>query len=334
MMTKNSLYLALSLPLILLMTRTTYAQVVPGCHVAADEATRVETARSILKVNGRVDPVTGVKDVDHYHRVINLWAEYGSGEDGVGEDGAVYQESILSNFTRQEMWDYLDVVFSWSSDMELVVLDELWQTHPDDSMTYMVVNPTWHIPDSIATRVYLPKLRKDPTVLARSNMRLFTRSGVEINPKLVNFNQYTAENFPFRVKQNPNSANALGRVKFMFPNQFSIYLHDTPHRELFVKDARAFSNGCIRLQEPIELAEVLLKGQVPDPQASIDGWLAAKSERYVYLDQPLPVYIMYRSAWADPDGTIQYRADIYGRDGEVFRALEAKGVSLPDAAQG
>ena len=140
MMTKNSLYLALSLPLILLMTRTTYAQVVPGCHVAADEATRVETARSIQKVNGRVDPVTGVKDVDHYHRVINLCAEYGSGEDGVGEDGAVYQESILSNFTRQEMWDYLDVVFSWSSDMELVVLDELWQTHPDDSMTYMVVN--------------------------------------------------------------------------------------------------------------------------------------------------------------------------------------------------
>lgn len=203
-----------------------------------------------------------------------------------------------------------------------------------DEMTYMVVNPTWHIPDSIATRVYLPKLRQDPTVLARSNMRLFTRSGVEINPKLVNFNQYTAENFPFRVKQNPNSANALGRVKFMFPNQFSIYLHDTPHRELFAKDARAFSNGCIRLQEPIELAEVLLKGQVPDPQASIDGWLAAKSERYVYLDEPLPVYIMYRSAWADPDGTIRYRADIYGRDGEVFRALEAKGVSLPDAAQG
>jgi hypothetical protein len=140
MMTKKHLYLALSLPLFLLMTNASSAQVVPGCHVAADEATRVETARSILKVNGRVDPLTGVKDVDHYHRVINLWAEYGSGEDGVGEDGAVYQESILSNFTRQEMWDYLDVVFSWSSDMELVVLDELWQTHPDDSMTYMVVN--------------------------------------------------------------------------------------------------------------------------------------------------------------------------------------------------
>lgn len=111
-----------------------------GCVQAADENTRVETARSILKVNGRVDPDTGVEDIDHYHRVIYLWAENGSGEDGVGEDGAVYQESTLSNFTRQDMWDYLDVVFSWSSDMELVVYDELWKTHPDDSMTYMNVN--------------------------------------------------------------------------------------------------------------------------------------------------------------------------------------------------
>ena len=123
-----------------LMPAVANSQVIPGCQVAADENTRIETARSILKVNGRVDPVTGIKDIDHYHRVINLWAEKGSGEDGVGEDGAVYQESTLSNFTRQQMWDYLDVIFAWSADMELVVLDEIWQTYPDDSMTYMVVN--------------------------------------------------------------------------------------------------------------------------------------------------------------------------------------------------
>jgi Putative metal-binding motif len=132
--------LAACLSLIGCMASPLHAQVIPGCHRDADEATRVETARSILKVNARVDPLTGVEDVDHYHRVINFWAERGSGEDGVGEDGAVYQESILSNFTRQEMWDYLDVVFDWSPDMELRVLDEIWETHPDDSMTYMVVN--------------------------------------------------------------------------------------------------------------------------------------------------------------------------------------------------
>ena len=108
------------------------------CDRSALEATRVETARSILKVNTRV--VDGVPDVNHYHTVINYWAVNGSGEDGIGEDGAVYQESTLSNLGRQEMWDYLDVIFTWSSDMELVTFDELWETHPDYSMTYVVVN--------------------------------------------------------------------------------------------------------------------------------------------------------------------------------------------------
>jgi hypothetical protein len=115
-----------------------HSQVVPGCLPSDDEDTRVETARSILKVNSRVDG--GVENVDHYHRVINLWAEVGSGEDGVGFDGAVYRESVTSNFTRQEMWDYLDYIFTWSNDMELEIVEELWETHPDGSMTYMNVN--------------------------------------------------------------------------------------------------------------------------------------------------------------------------------------------------
>lgn len=139
-MTMRDLVLAACLSLLCCTASPLHAQVIPGCHRDANEATRVETARSILRVNARVDPLTGVEDVDHYHRVINFWAEHGSGEDGVGEDGALYRESILSNYSRQEMWDYLDVVFDWSSDMELRVLDEIWETHPDDSMTYMVVN--------------------------------------------------------------------------------------------------------------------------------------------------------------------------------------------------
>lgn len=130
----------LSIFISLLLGEVCVAEVLPGCTRAADEATRIETARSILKVNGRVDPETGEKNVDHYHKVINYWAETGSGEDGIGEDGALYQESTLSNFTRQEMWDYLDVVFRWSSDMELVTMEEIWETHDDNSMTYMAVN--------------------------------------------------------------------------------------------------------------------------------------------------------------------------------------------------
>jgi len=138
--TKANLSLLTSTLLYLLAAPVAHAQVVEGCDRATDEATRVETARSILKVNGRLDEF-GVKDVDHYHTVINYWAENGSGEDGVGEDGAVYRESMLSNHTRQEMWEYLDYIFNdFSSDMELQLLEELWKTYPDDSMTYMTVN--------------------------------------------------------------------------------------------------------------------------------------------------------------------------------------------------
>jgi murein L,D-transpeptidase YcbB/YkuD len=202
-----------------------------------------------------------------------------------------------------------------------------------DTMTYFVVNPTWHIPDSIAARVYLPKLKRDPSVLTRSNMRLFTRSGTEIDPALVDFTQVTTGSFPFRIKQNPSTENALGRVKFMFPNQFAIYLHDTPARELFARGERAFSNGCVRLEDPLELAHLLLEGQVDDPVASFEGWLAAGSERYVTLERPIAVHLDYRTVWLDRAGKLRYREDISGRDARVFSALERAGVTVP-AAQG
>ncbi len=197
-----------------------------------------------------------------------------------------------------------------------------------DEMTYFVVNPTWHIPDSIAQRVYLPKLKANPDTLVSSNMRLFTRSGTEINPGLVNFEQFAKGNFPFRIKQNPSDENALGRVKFMFPNQYAIYLHDTPLRDLFGRQVRAMSNGCVRVEKPLELAYLLLEGQVEDPVASFDAWLAAKSERTITLDRPIPVHLVYRTVFVDEAGAIQRRFDVYGRDAEVFEALEAAGVTL------
>ena len=201
----------------------------------------------------------------------------------------------------------------------------------DGVVRTMVVNPTWHIPDSIAIRDYLPKLQRDPMVLKRQNIRLLTRGGTEINPKLVDFSQYTPENFPFRIKQRPSDDNALGEVKFLFPNEFSVYMHDTPHRELFALDERAFSNGCIRLQKPVELAHIVLQGQASDPAATYDALRATGKERAVALERPVPVHIVYRTVTFDEAGAARYRADVYGRDAEVFEALGAAGVTLPEA---
>lgn len=203
----------------------------------------------------------------------------------------------------------------------------------DGLVRTVVVNPTWHIPDSIAIRDYLPKLQRNPMVLKNAGIDLMTRGGTVINPKLVDFTQYTPENFPFRIKQRPSDDNALGQVKFLFPNHFSVYMHDTPHRELFVRDVRAFSNGCIRLQKPVELAHILLTGQVPDPEAAYDAWRDAGKEKGVQLAHPMPVHIVYRTVFFDQDGSVHFRPDVYGRDATVFDMMQKAGVTLP-AAQG
>lgn len=197
-----------------------------------------------------------------------------------------------------------------------------------DRMRYLVFNPTWHLPRSIATEEILPKLKQDALYLQKRNMRLVPRDGgAAPDPLLTDWRSFSASNFPYRIKQSPGGGNALGRVKFMFPNRFAIYLHDTPTKRLFRKDARAFSHGCIRVQDPMELARLLLSPQQDDPSAFIDRLLAGGKETTVNLEAPVPVHLTYRTVWIDQDGAAQYRADIYGRDGRVLNALAEAGVS-------
>ncbi len=195
-----------------------------------------------------------------------------------------------------------------------------------DQMTHLVFNPTWHVPYSIASKEILPKLQEDPDYLAKKNMRLLARGGGEQDAWSTDWSLYSESDFPFVVKQRPGGGNALGRVKFMFPNQFNIYLHDTPSKRLFKKDARAFSHGCVRVQDPMELARVILAPQQADPAPYIDSILSRRKERQVNLVDPLPVHLTYRTAWVDEDGTYQFRADVYGRDARILAALRAAGV--------
>ncbi len=198
-----------------------------------------------------------------------------------------------------------------------------------DEMTHMVVNPTWHVPRSIATEEYLPQLKRNPKALSGRGIQVMTRGGTAINPALVDFTQFNKRNFPFIMKQPPSRGNALGRVKFMFPNQFNIYLHDTPSKSLFNRDTRAFSHGCVRVQKPFDLAHVLLAPQADNPEATFQSYLGSGRERHVNLATPVPVHLTYHTAWVDEDGLPQYRGDVYGRDGRVFSALERAGVTLP-----
>jgi len=204
-----------------------------------------------------------------------------------------------------------------------------WRTPEfEQMMTHLIINPSWFVPGSIAGGEYLPQLLSNPGVLDRQGIVMTNTAGVVVDPTTVDFTQYSKTNFPFSLRQPPGDDNALGMVKFMFPNRFSIYLHDTPAKALFAKDIRTYSHGCVRLQDPTGLANVLLGAQSADPQAMFDAYVAAGVEATVGLQQPVPIYLVYRTAIVGPNNQVAYRTDAYDVDQKVFAALSKAGVSL------
>ncbi|NOD63354.1 MULTISPECIES: murein L,D-transpeptidase [unclassified Ruegeria] len=197
-----------------------------------------------------------------------------------------------------------------------------------DVMEHMVINPSWYVPRSIITKEYLPKLQSNPNAVG--HIQITDRSGRQVNRGAVDFTQFTARNFPFAMRQPPSKSNALGLVKFMFPNKYNIYLHDTPQKSLFAREVRAFSHGCIRLAQPFEFAYALLAKQEEDPKAFFHRVLKTGKETKVELDQHVPVHLIYRTAYIGPKGEVQYRRDVYNRDAKIWDALQKAGVALPD----
>ncbi|APX90915.1 murein L,D-transpeptidase [Brevirhabdus pacifica] len=195
-----------------------------------------------------------------------------------------------------------------------------------DEMTHMVINPTWNVPRSIATKEYLPMLKRNPNAV--SYLKLYDGRGREVNRSRVDFTQLTETNFPFDMKQPPSPRNALGRVKFMFPNRYAIYLHDTPAKSLFSRSKRDFSHGCVRLEKPFDFAYHLLAPQIEDEEGYFNRILRTGRETQVNLDTPLPVHLVYRTAWVPAGGRVNFRPDVYDRDDLIFDALLKAGVAL------
>ncbi len=195
-----------------------------------------------------------------------------------------------------------------------------------DTMEHMIINPTWNVPRSIATKEYLPMLKRNPNAV--SYLRLTDSRGRVVNRGNVDFTQYSAKTFPFDIKQPPGNSNALGLVTFMFPNRHNIYLHDTPSKSLFARESRAFSHGCIRVQNPFNFAYALLAVQRDDPKQYFHKILKTGRETQVDLVKNIPVHIIYRTAFTNAKGPVQYRRDVYGRDAKIWKAMANEGVAL------
>ena len=190
------------------------------------------------------------------------------------------------------------------------------------ALSHMVLNPYWNVPASIARKDLLPKQQKDPAFFTTGSFKVYpnhSRDAEALDPDTIDWHAIK-RGFPYVLRQDPGTNNALGKIKFMFSNAFDIYLHDTPSKSLFQKDIRAFSSGCIRLEKPLELAAFLLGGQAVSDKFLAD--MESNKTMAVHLPKQLPIYLVYITAWVDEQEKVHFSPDIYGRD---LRALQYAG---------
>jgi murein L,D-transpeptidase YcbB/YkuD len=192
----------------------------------------------------------------------------------------------------------------------------------NDEMEMVVFNPSWGVPQSIIVNEYLPKLRRDPGYLDKMGFKVVNQDGKVVSSRAVRWGSYGAK-VPYGVQQPPGEKNALGELKFLFPNSHDIYMHDTPSRDLFARDMRAFSHGCVRVQNPREFASVVL-GMTPEEVAAK---VESEDSETVRLKEKLPVYLTYFTAWPDDTGKMVYFTDIYGRDKPIENARSSTMVA-------
>jgi len=192
-----------------------------------------------------------------------------------------------------------------------------------EDMTYLDLNPTWTIPPTILEKDILPRVKKDPDYLAKKRIRVLTFSGDEVDRTSIDWESVSAKKFPYMLRQDPGPNNALGRVKFMFPNPHFIYLHDTPSKELFARNSRAFSSGCIRVDNPYRLAELLLQDSEKWNLEKIMVAVDTLKRQTVRLPQSVPVLLLYWTVNVDLNGVVvAFKKDLYQRDARVLAGLD------------
>ncbi|MFT3987480.1 L,D-transpeptidase family protein [Aestuariivirga sp.] len=275
---------------------------------------------SKLKATGGLDDATvkalnshsGQRDLDRL--VINLerirWLPKDMGSRNVFVNQAAFEVTVRDQ--GKQIWQ-----------SRVIVGKPMTQTVVfNNDIQLVVFNPSWGIPQSIITNEYLPKLRRDPSYLDRIGFKVTNAKGQQIASSDVNWAAYSSRQ-PLNVQQPPGAKNSLGELKFLFPNSHNIYMHDTPNRELFDADSRAFSHGCVRVQNPRDFASVLLGWNREKVDANTDS----RESHTVKLPKKVPIYITYFTAWPDDSGAVHYYGDIYGRDDTMLKALNATTVA-------
>jgi murein L,D-transpeptidase YcbB/YkuD len=331
-----------------------------------DRGTRIDTLRARLITEGYLDPYLSTNE-DKFDDALEQAVIKYQASHGLKADGVVGRDTLASiNIPVDERVRKIELNMErlrWlpkelcnrhvfinipnfeldfvENDRTIITMRAVVGKYSDPSpilsseITYLVLNPSWHVPPSIARSEIIPSLRNDPSYLAKNNIKVYKivdGNRVEINPDTVDWTQVSGKNPNYKFRQRPGARNVLGRIKFIFPNPFDVYLHDTSSPELFGRSTRTFSHGCLRVQKPIELAEYLLQGDIEWTPEILASAINKRVERTVWLTEPVPIHIAYLTAWVDDYGSIQFRNDIYGLDQVLKEAMNKrdKALSLSD----
>lgn len=285
-------------------------------------------SRHGLKVDGAVGPATlkamAVPAADRLRQIeVNMerwrWLPAELGERYVQVNIADFTLSVIENdFTLMSM---------------RAIVGKDFQKTPvfTGRITDVELNPYWTIPSTIASTEIIPEIRKNRAYLARNKIRVYRGWGPSarrIKPSSINWSRLNGRDLPFWLRQDPGPKNPLGSVKFLFPNEYDVYIHGTPFHELFERDSRGFSHGCIRIESPVELAEYLLHDPADWSSESLLAAIETGENLSIRLSDPIPVHILYFTAWVDETGTAHFRDDVYGHDDALARAL---GEPVPGA---
>jgi murein L,D-transpeptidase YcbB/YkuD len=288
---------------------------------ALDTAIRKFQARMGLTINGTLQqPVLNALNVPLQQRIRQILVNMERMRWVPVDPGPEY---LLVNIPEFKLHAYENGKLAWSCN---VVVGKpgagtVIFTRP---MQYIVFAPYWNVPPGILANEILPAVKRNSGYLARQNMEVVGASGKAIPVSSIPWSRYSGGNFPYIIRQKPGGANALGKVKFLFPNEYNIYLHDTPARYLFGETKRSFSHGCIRVGEPQHLAMWLLRNDPAWTKEKIEKAMNSKKEQYVPLKNKIPVFIGYFTAYVDSQGQLNFRDDVYGHDARLAAQLFGK----------
>ncbi len=228
---------------------------------------------------------------------------------------------LAVNIAAFELYYVRDGKRQWQS--KVMVGKPYWKTPCfRATVEYVVVNPYWVVPPGILAKEVIPKIRRDPRYLTKENLEIVDNKGRIMDPESIRWWRINPKRFPYIIRQKPGPKNALGRIKFIFPNRHFVFLHDTPAKRLFSRSMRAFSHGCIRVEKPLELAEILFRGSKRWNREKIEELIGTGETRTIHLEHSMPILILYWTVTSRADGDVNFLQDIYGRDEKILIGLD------------